>query len=189
MAGEFGKLSRAQEEVICSFCSIFGFIPDFISHTHVYIYIHRQSSTYKKHIGILDMYYTVGPCRSWLLFFISHFPPLGVDEAFGVAIFPLNHQLWEDQTMQITMVTWRDLSILSPWIGKSSWPLKWMNFDHFVGCWNGYPATLQVLAGANLPSHTTPLPGLLKSSKLGRLGETEKNTLMKPQSLYTFCYS
>lgn len=156
---------------------------------YIYIYMHRQSSTYKKHIGILDMYYTVGPCRSWLLFFISHFPPLGVDEAFGVAIFPLNHQLWEDQTMQITMVTWRDLSILSPWIGKSSWPLKWMNFDHFVGCWNGYPATLQVLAGANLPSHTTPLPGLLKSSKLGRLGETEKNTLMKPQSLYTFCYS
>ena len=40
MAGEFGKLSMAQEEVICSFCSFFGFIPDFISHTHVFIYIY-----------------------------------------------------------------------------------------------------------------------------------------------------
>ena len=70
--------------------------------------------------------------------------------------------------MQITMVTWRDLSIChleleihhDPWNG-------WILTISFVA----EMATLQVLAGANLPSHTTPLPGLLKSSKLGRLGK------------------
>ena len=53
-------------------------------------------------------------------------------------------------------------------------------------------ATLQVLAGANLPSHTTPLPGAAEIVKAWKVGETDvakdperlsNNTLMKPQSL------